>query len=106
MLEFPHRRSILVYGRGVVGVADLVEAVHVELPDETGDVAVLEVARQRIGKLFAGVEGKGVGGVVGPPYELGKLGVIEHGVELVHEGVLLDGRILLLTHWWRCDGVE
>ena len=40
VLEFPERR---VGGGSVEDVADLVEAVHVELADEGGDVGVLEV---------------------------------------------------------------
>lgn len=66
------------------GVVNLVEAVHVELADERGDVGVLEVKRQHLGELFAGEE---VEGLVGrsPPYQMGQVGVSEHVVELVDE---------------------
>lgn len=104
VLELPHRRRLVSAARvRRVGrrVRHLVEPVHVQLPHKAGNVAVLEVPRQRVGKLLAREERKGVllrGG--GPPDQVRELGVAQHQVELVHKRILLDRRVAraFLTH--------
>lgn len=80
------------------------EAIHVELADETGDVSMFEVVCQGVGELFPRIESKGVvfQVVICPPYQMRQLGVVEHCVQLVYKCIFLYGRVLLrfLAHEW------
>lgn len=99
MPKLPHGQVLVVVRQQ--RVQDLVEAVHVQLTNKRRHIAVLEVVQERVGELLAGIEGKRVAVFLSsPPDEMGQLWVVEHPVELVHEGVFLDGGILLRSHGW------
>jgi len=70
-------------------VADLVEAVHIQLSDEGGDVGVFEVRGQNLGELGRGRHDEAFVRV-GPGDEMLNSLVFEHAVQLVDEGSLHD----------------
>ena len=64
---------------GQLWVSNLVEAVHVELADKRGHIAVLEITSKGGCKLLAGKKSKGIHfRGISPPYEVQKLWIQKH----------------------------
>lgn len=76
------RRGLAVVA--LEALVDLVESVHVELPDERRYVDVLEVLRKHVGELPAGIDAKRVAGRR-PSDQVRETDVLEHVVEFVDE---------------------
>jgi hypothetical protein len=74
-------------------VTDFVEAVHVELTDERGDIRMLEVLRKDFRELVGGRHDKAVI-VVRPGDQMLDASILQHAVELVDECRLDDFRAL------------
>lgn len=84
MLEFPHQFVLFAIVDGLVlmgcVVEHLAEAVHVELADKRGHIAMLEVALEQLDKLgVVGLQGKNV--VRLPPDDVLVPYILEHGVQ-------------------------